>query len=256
MYNRQMSMPLTEPGSERTQSGRQRSALSNVSTYKVAVYNTLREEIKTLELRPGERLVEEILSARFAISKTPIREALLMLQSDNLVELIPHVGGAVSWMSLMEYEQEIFLLDALELPAMELVAKRATAEDVDRWEAEVAEILRVYRAGDTISYRLLAGQLHGDIFRVSGYPRLVGLIGLIQQILFRYSVLFIDRDPSEKPRERELEIITMRVEYLRARDPSAAAKLVRVRHAEQLRRARERVEAGDPFVLNCLREGQ
>jgi DNA-binding GntR family transcriptional regulator len=227
-----------------------------VSTYKVAVYNTLREEIKTLELRPGERLVEEILSARFAISKTPIREALLLLQSDNLVELIPHVGGAVSWMSLMEYEQEVFLLDALELPALELVAKRATAEDVDRWEAEVAEILKAYRAGDTISYRLLTRQLHSDIFRVSGYPRLVELIDSIQQILFRYSVLFIDRDPSEKPRERELEIVTMRVEYLRARDPSAAAKIVRVRHAEQLKRARERVESGDPFVLSFLREGQ
>jgi DNA-binding GntR family transcriptional regulator len=179
-----------------------------------------------------------------------------LLQSDNLVELIPHVGGAVSWMSLLEYEQEVFLLDAIELPAMELVAKNATAEDVDRWEAEVAEILRVYRAGDTITYRLLAGELHSDIFRVSGYPRLVGLINSIQQILFRYSVLFIDRDPSDKPRERELEIITMRVEYLRAHDPSAAAKLVRVRHAEQLKRARERVDAGDPFVLSCLRDAQ
>jgi DNA-binding GntR family transcriptional regulator len=137
-----------------------------------------------------------------------------------------------------------------------LVAKRATTEDVDRWEAEVAEILKAYRAGDTISYRLLTRQLHSDIFRVSGYPRLVELIDSIQQILFRYSVLFIDRDPSEKPRERELEIVTMRVEYLRARDPSAAAKIVRVRHAEQIKRARERVEAGDPFVLSFLREGQ
>jgi hypothetical protein len=48
----------------------------------------------------------------------------------------------------------------------------------------------------------------------------------------------------------------MRVEYLRARNPSAATKLVRVRHAEQLKRARERVEAADPVVLSCLRDGQ
>ena len=109
-----------------------RGALLNISTYKVAVYNTLREEIKTLELQPGERLVEELLSARFGISKTPIREALLLLESDRLIELIPHVGGAVTWMSLAEYEQELFLLDALELPALELVAERASEEDMAR----------------------------------------------------------------------------------------------------------------------------
>jgi DNA-binding GntR family transcriptional regulator len=73
-----------------------RGALANISTYKVAVYNTLREEIKTLDLQPGERLVEELLPARFGISKTPIREALLLLESDRLIELILHAGGAVT----------------------------------------------------------------------------------------------------------------------------------------------------------------
>jgi DNA-binding GntR family transcriptional regulator len=218
----------------------------------VAVYNTLREEIKTLELQPGERLVEELLSARFGISKTPIREALLLLEGDRLVELIPHVGGTVTRMSLTEYEQELFLLDALELPALELVAERAREEDMARWDAKIAEIRRLFRAKDTIAYRSLVSALHEDIFRVSGYPRLVGIIASIQMLLFRYSVLFIDWDPSRKPLEHELEIVTMRVHHLRERDAAAAVAVVRRRHAEQFKRAKERVAAGDPLVVRYL----
>ncbi len=247
-------MTVAVPGSARGGVPRRvrRGALSNVSTYKVAVYNTLREEIKTLELQPGERLVEELLSARFGISKTPIREALLLLESDRLVELIPHVGGTVTWMSLGEYEEELFLLDAIELPALELVAKRASEEDMARWDAKIAEIKRLYRSKDTVAYRSLASALHEDIFSVSGYPRLVGIIASIQMLLFRYSVLFIDRDPSKDPLEHELEIVTMRVQHLRERDAAAAAAVVRRRHAEQFKRAKERVEAGDPLVMPYL----
>ncbi|MGA3214701.1 MAG: GntR family transcriptional regulator [Acidimicrobiales bacterium] len=233
-----------------------RGALTNISTYKVAVYNTLREEIKTLELQPGERLVEELLSDRFGISKTPIREALLLLESDHLIELIPHVGGAVTWMSLAEYEQELFLLDSLELPALELVAERATEEDMARWDAKVVDIRRLSRSEDRLEYRAHVSALHADIFTVSGYPRLVGIISSTQMLLFRYSVLFIDRDPSRKSREHELEIVTMRVRHLRNRDASAAAAVVRRRHAEQFKRAQERVAAGDPLVMPYLAEGQ
>ena len=233
-----------------------RGALSNISTYKVAVYNTLREEIKTLELQPGERLVEELLSARFGISKTPIREALLLLESDRLIELIPHVGGAVTWMSLAEYEQELFLLDALELPALELVAERASEEDMARWDAKVAEIRRLSRFGDRLEYRAHVSALHADIFSVSGYPRLVRIIASTQMLLFRYSVLFIDMDPSKKLLENELEIVTQRVRHLRNRDASAAAAVVRRRHAEQFKRAKERVAAKDPLVMPYLAEAQ
>ena len=247
-----MSAALPESAPAVTPRRVRRGALSNISTYKVAVYNTLREEIKTLELQPGERLVEELLSERFGISKTPIREALLLLESDRLVELIPHVGGTVTWMSLSEYEQELFLLDALELPALERVAERATEEDLTRWDAKIADLGRLLRSKDTITYRSAACALHEEIFTVSGYPRLVRIISATLMLLFRYSVLFIDWDPSRKPLEHEVGIMVMRVQHLRERDAAAAAAAVRRGHAEQLKRAKERVEVGDPRVMPYL----
>jgi DNA-binding GntR family transcriptional regulator len=229
-----------------------RGALSKINTYKVAVYNTLREEIKTLELQPGERLVEELLSDRFGISKTPIREALLLLESDRLVELIPHVGGTVTWMSLTEYEQDLFLLDALELPALERVAERATEEDMARWDAKIAELRRLLRSKgtkDMVAYRSLMCELHEDVFSLCGYPRLVRVVASTLIFLFRYSVLFIDRDPSKKAPEHELGIMTSRLQHLRERDAAAASAAVRRGHAELLKRAEERVEARDPLVM-------
>src|SRR5690242_10506181 len=99
--------------------------LVGARTYKSAVYETLYELIQHLELPPGERLVEADLSTRFRVSKTPIREALLMLAKDGLVEVVPHVGATVSWLTLEDYEQNLFILDAIELPALRLVADRA-----------------------------------------------------------------------------------------------------------------------------------
>jgi DNA-binding GntR family transcriptional regulator len=146
-------------------------------------------------------------------------------------------------MSLAEYEQELFLLDSLELPAVELVAERASEEDKARWDAKVAEIRRLSRVRDRLESRSHVSALHEDIFSVSHYPRLVGIIASIQMLQFRYSVLFVDRDPSKKPREHELELVTMRVRHPRNRDAAAAAEVVRRRHAEQFKRAKARVAA-------------
>ena len=85
-------------------------------------------------------------------------------------------------------------------------------------DVRVAEIRRLFRARDMIGYRSVLISLHEDVFTVSGYPRLVGLVQSIQQILFRYSVLFIDRDPSRKSRDHELDLVTMRVQHLRDRN--------------------------------------
>ena len=63
-----MGLSLADSDSGRSSRRVRRGALSNISTYKVAVYNALLEEIKTLQLQPGERLVEELLSVRFGIS--------------------------------------------------------------------------------------------------------------------------------------------------------------------------------------------
>ena len=90
----------------------------NLRTYREAVYETLRGWIGELELPPGSRLVEADLAMQFEVSKTPVREALLLLEADGLVKLEPYQGATVTWLSLDEYEELLYMQDALELPAL------------------------------------------------------------------------------------------------------------------------------------------
>lgn len=59
------------------------------------VYSKLKEQILNLEIAPGQSLTEGLLAQTFEVSRTPIREALRMLERDQLVELIRNKGAIV-----------------------------------------------------------------------------------------------------------------------------------------------------------------
>ena len=107
-----------------------RIRLPGVKTYKGAIYDALVEMIAELELPPGTRLVEADLVSRFNVSKTPIREAFLQLEGNGLIELEPYVGARVSWLSVDDWEELQFIFDALEQPALAIVAERITAPEI------------------------------------------------------------------------------------------------------------------------------
>lgn len=66
----------------------------------VLVYETLREDILWLNIAPGTAIDEVALAQRFSVSRTPIREALLLLQGEWLVQFLPNRTSMVSPLSL------------------------------------------------------------------------------------------------------------------------------------------------------------
>ncbi|MFK0206199.1 GntR family transcriptional regulator [Agrobacterium sp. NPDC090283] len=72
----------------------------------VQVFDLIRREIMDATLSPGASLSEHALSQRFGVSRTPIREALLRLAEDGLVQIVPQVGTFVTHISLAKvYER-------------------------------------------------------------------------------------------------------------------------------------------------------
>lgn len=220
-------------------------------TYKLVIYQTLYEHIQNLTLRPGTRLVEADLVARFGVSKTPIREALLMLEKDGLVSASPHVGATVTWLTLQEYEQRLFVLDALEQPALERVVERITPERMAHCASLTDAIGRAYEQRDDARYTQLVLQLHSDLFAAAEYPLLTAMVDEIQRSLQRYPKVFVR--PFELERRWEFETIVLRMEEIQRRQPSRAAAVVRDGHARLLGAAKRRVESGDPSVMPFLR---
>lgn len=87
--------------------------ISKNSTSKV-IYHNLREEIINLYLEPGTSISEKELSEKYNVSRTPVREALVRLAQEGLVQIYPQKGTVVSLIDLSAVEEERFLREHLE----------------------------------------------------------------------------------------------------------------------------------------------
>ncbi|WP_313613779.1 GntR family transcriptional regulator [Agrobacterium sp.] len=121
------------------------------------VYNALRGEILTLSLKPGQYLEETVLEKRFDVSRTPIREALIRLQSDRLVKFMPNRGHYVEIVSFDEIPKIFEALDLHQAAVFKLAAIRRTEKQL----SELVSINESYRiAGEQNDHKVMAERNH------------------------------------------------------------------------------------------------
>src|SRR3546814_22045 len=94
------------------------------------VAERLRDLILDGDLEPGERLNERLLTERFGISRTPLREAIKMLSAQGLVKLLPNRGAVVTELTTDDAENMFQVMGVLEGLAGELACKRATDAEI------------------------------------------------------------------------------------------------------------------------------
>ncbi len=94
-----------------------------------ALRDQLEQDIVTGHFKPGERLDEQSLAARFGVSRTPIREALMQLASTGMVELQPRRGAFVASLSVREVIERFETMAALEGMCGALAARRITDKE-------------------------------------------------------------------------------------------------------------------------------
>jgi len=152
-----------------------------------AAYRRLRREVVSGVLRPNERLVETEISHRLGISRTPVRDALMRLAADGLVD-----SGRRGWTVHEHTRDELVAIyearAALEGYAAHLAALRATPGELDTME----EVLRS-EVGDPGPRRSAAVadqnlQFHSVVFRSCRSPRLLHLIEANAEFYFNYRV--------------------------------------------------------------------
>ncbi|CAB3389445.1 GntR family transcriptional regulator [Kyrpidia spormannii] len=99
------------------------------SPIELRVYQILREQILSGELKAGERLIERELADKLRISRTPIREALRKLDSEGLIRIVPRKGGVVSDLKDEDIINMFEILESLEALAVRQAAERLQPED-------------------------------------------------------------------------------------------------------------------------------
>lgn len=90
------------------------------------VFDTLKQEILDLRLKPGQAISENEICVRFEVSRTPVREALRRLQEQGFVHTVPYSGTYVTLLNLKDIKQMIYMRVAVELMVMRDFMKIAT----------------------------------------------------------------------------------------------------------------------------------
>jgi DNA-binding GntR family transcriptional regulator len=133
------------------------------------VYDRLRESIVTAELEPGRQLSENELAGRLGVSRTPVREALVRLRDDRLVDIVPQLGTFVARISDRAVADAQFVREALECAAIRLAALNARPADVLALRAILARQEAARDAHDFDGFSVLDHELHRALCELSGH---------------------------------------------------------------------------------------
>ena len=205
-------------------------SLGDRPTIKDEIYAALRERIVFGEIGPGDRLVETDLAARFGVSKTPVREALLMLEAEGLVRLRAHRGAEVSRLTREEWDDLIYLRDVLEIGALDDIVASMTVSDFAIAEEALAAMEAAFAAHDYRRYRLAQRRLHATILGAPGHPSLPAAAVRLNDRLDRYGRILTTRDPDGWA--ADLEMNRRRLALIRRGDTATYARMIRAHHAE------------------------
>lgn len=123
----------------------------------------LRDMIVDGSLPGGQRINERGLCERFGVSRTPLREAFLVLAAEGLIEITPRRGARVAALGPGQVRELLEVLGGLEALAGELAGERASDAEIDAIKARHAAMVERYRAGDMLAYFKLNEGIHDAI---------------------------------------------------------------------------------------------
>jgi DNA-binding GntR family transcriptional regulator len=138
--------------------------MENGKTLSQTIAEQLATEIIGRELRPGTRLDEVSLAARFGVSRSPVRDALRHLAATRLVEYAPHRGFSVIAVERADLEGLFEASGEVETACARLCAQRAAPAERKRIEMIHQGASAALRKGDVKAYSALNEQLHEAVF--------------------------------------------------------------------------------------------
>ena len=102
-------------------------------------YNTIKNAIIFFEFKPGEKIVEAEVAKKLNISRTPVREALLMLENEKLMECDRTLGFVVKKLTGKEIEEYFSIRKAIESFTVPFIIERITDDEIKLLKDNVAE---------------------------------------------------------------------------------------------------------------------
>ena len=185
------------------------------------------DRVRTLivegQLEPGSRIHESDLGRALGVSRTPLREALKVLASEGLIELVPGRGAIVKRLTRRDVREMLDVLIALETLAGRLACRNATDAEIAALRATHDEMIQLYAAGDRLEYYWRNQAIHAGIAQLSGNALLASMHQGLQARLRR--IRFIGNEEPQKWAEAVAEHEAM-IAALEARDDARLATVI------------------------------
>ena len=162
------------------------------------VFNTLREAILKGELKPGERLMELQLAAKLGVSRTPIREAIRMLEQEGLAVTIPRKGAEVAKMTEKDMEDVLQIREALDELAAKIECEQISEEQLEELVATMHEFEESSKTDNVKKIAEADVQFHDIIYQSTGNPKLVNMVNNLREQMYRYRVEYL-KDENNYP---------------------------------------------------------
>jgi DNA-binding GntR family transcriptional regulator len=183
------------------------------------VFERLREMIVTLELAPATVLSRTELASRYGLSQTPVRDALMKLGEEGLVDIFPQHATLVSRINLKSATQAHFLRRSVELEVVRVLAEQGDAELVAHLRAAIESQRKVCDLKDYPKFLKLDQAFHQQMYEAAGVSELWDLVRRVSGHIDRLRHLHLPVEGKTLAVVKDHEGI---VDAIAARDPDAA----------------------------------
>ena len=136
--------------------------------YHLQVYTLLKQDILSGKIAAGMRINEYNFAKEFGVSRTPVREAFIRLQKEDLVEITPQKGTMVSRIDLTRAEKERFIRESLETAILPLFLQNCTEPDLKELELLIEKQKACFTGLKPLEFIALDNQFHQRFFELAG----------------------------------------------------------------------------------------
>ncbi|MFO1322518.1 MAG: GntR family transcriptional regulator [Burkholderiales bacterium] len=212
-----------------------------------AAYAAVRRRILDNVYPPGHQALESELAAELGISRTPVREALIRLANEGLVEVVPRHGMRVLPVSPADMAEIYLVLTALESAAAELLARRQPKDaELKPLVDATREMTRALKADDLDAWAAADERFHQGLVELAGNRTLMDAVQRLGDRVHRARMFTLRLRP--KPVNSTREHMAM-LERIRAGDPQGA---VDVNRAHRERASRELLAIFERYRLRQM----
>ena len=162
------------------------------------VFQTLRKGILRGDLKAGERLMEIKLANRLGVSRTPIREAIRMLELEGLVINLPRRGAQVASITEKDLRDVLEVREGLEDLAVKLATERLCTEDMENLERASRRFEELADGADITALAEADEAFHDIIFQATDNKRLFGLLNNLREQMYRYRIEYLKNEENRR----------------------------------------------------------